>query len=222
MNRSYGLRNLYRINKITIHHAAYVGDAQAIVNHLQGSSYSANYVIGKDGEILEDLPCHYAPITSSNRANDMQAITIEVANSAGSPSWPISNATWNALLQLCVELCSRFDIDPIWTGNSEGTFTTHDMFAATLCPGPYLKSRMPELVNLVATKLDEIETDETNSKDRYYALTEIPDWAYQTISDLLDAGIINGNEKGLDLSEDMLRTIIIADRMIIHAINKTK
>ena len=221
MNRSYGSRESDQINKITIHHAAYVGDAQAIVNHLQGSSYSANYVIGKDGEILEDLPWYYAPITSSNRANDMQAITIEVANSAGSPSWPISNATWNALLQLCVELCGRFDIDPIWTGNSEGTFTTHDMFTATLCPGPYLKDRMPELVNLVATKLTSTQSNE-ETPSRYNFLTELPDWAYLTISNLMDAGIINGNEHGLDLSEDMLRTIIIVDRMITHAINKNK
>lgn len=47
---------------------------------------------------------------------------------------------------------------------------------------------------------------------RYQTLEEIPEWGKPTIEKLIKREILKGNEKGLDLSEDMLRMLVILDR----------
>ena len=47
---------------------------------------------------------------------------------------------------------------------------------------------------------------------RYQKITELPSWATATIKKLLDNGFLKGDEKGLDLSEDMVRILVILDR----------
>ena len=47
---------------------------------------------------------------------------------------------------------------------------------------------------------------------RYQKLSEIPSWGKDTVDKLIKKGIIQGNTKGLDLSEDMLRILVWNDR----------
>ena len=140
-----------RIAKITPHHMAGNMGAAACAKYHRDSDRqaSANYYIGTDGTIWGGVPEEFRAWTSSSWENDNQAITIEVANSAVGGNWPVSDAAFNALVRLCKDICTRYGIQLDWTGNSSGTLTCHDMFAATTCPGPYLKSKFPELVRLV-------------------------------------------------------------------------
>ena len=140
-----------KITKITPHHMAGNMGAAACAKYHRDSDRqaSANYYIGSDGAIWGGVPEEYRAWTSSSWDNDNQAITIEVANSATGGNWPISDAAFNALVRLCKDLCTRYGIQLAWTGNASGTLTCHDMFAATNCPGPYLKSKFPELVRQV-------------------------------------------------------------------------
>lgn len=110
---------------------------------------SANYYIGTDGTIWGRVPEEFRAWTSSSWENDNQAITIEVANSATGGNWPVSDTAFIALIRLCKDICTRYGIHLTWTGSPSGTLTCHDMFAATNCPGPYLKSKFPELVRQV-------------------------------------------------------------------------
>ena len=48
-----------------------------------------------------------------------------------------------------------------YDGTKNGSLTTHDMFANTNCPGPYLKGRLQELANTVNARLD--GNNESNS-----------------------------------------------------------
>lgn len=49
----------------------------------------------------------------------------------------------------------------------------------------------------------------------YKTVNEIPEYAKSIIKDLVDSGVINGEENGnLNLSDEMVRTIIITKRMI--------
>ena len=52
---------------------------------------------------------------------------------------------------------------------------------------------------------------------RYNTVTECPEWARNTIQKLVKRGILNGNGEGLDLSEDMIRLLVICDRAGIFA-----
>ena len=51
---------------------------------------------------------------------------------------------------------------------------------------------------------------------RYQTLEQIPDWGKPTIKKLIALKILQGDEKGLNLSEDMLRIFVIHDRAGIY------
>ena len=157
----------YKICKITIHHGASVNaTAASMARYLKNKNNngSANYFIGYQGEIVLGVPEEHAAWTSNNKNNDLQAVTIEVANIKGDPNWEISDVSYQRLLDLCVDICRRNGLDGlVWTGDSKGTLTTHNMFAATKCPGPYLYSKMPEIAAEVTRRVRELNGNPSSS-----------------------------------------------------------
>ena len=149
-------RSGYKVCKITPHHMAGKITAKRCGELFQdpGRYASANYGIGYNGEIYCYVDEDNRAYTSSNKANDCQAITIEVANSQNGGNWPISDASWNSLVNLCVDICQRYSFRLSYDGTPNGSLTRHNMFAATSCPGPYLEGRFPELVEVVNARLD--------------------------------------------------------------------
>lgn len=154
-NYTHG-RKGYGICKITPHHMAGKLTAAQCANIFANPARqaSSNYGIGYDGEIACYVDEENRAWTSSNWLNDCQAITIEVSNSANGDPWPISDASWNSLVNLCVDICRRYGFRLYYDGTPNGSLTRHDMFAATNCPGPTLGSRFPELADTVNRILD--------------------------------------------------------------------
>ena len=149
-------RSGYKICKITPHHMAGKLTAKRCGELFQNPNRyaSANYGIGYNGEILCYVDENDRAYTSSNRVNDCQAITIEVANSQNGGDWPISDASWNSLVNLCVDICRRYGFRLEYDGTPNGSLTRHNMFASTSCPGPYLQGKFPELVEVVNARLE--------------------------------------------------------------------
>lgn len=218
----------HAIDTITVHHTATVGVSAAQIGEVfQGSRIaSSNYGIGVNGEIGLYVQEYRRAITSSSAANDNRAITIEVANSAGAPDWPVSSASWASLILLCTDICKRNGIprllwqnDPKLVGQvDKQNMTLHKWFGKTLCPGPTLESRMGDLADAVNARLG---TKEDNMDKRYNTIAQLPEWAKLTVKKLCKLGIIEGKtaEKDaqgypvtLDLSMDMIRLLIINDR----------
>ena len=54
-----------------------------------------------------------------------------------------------SLIALCADICRRYDFELTWTGDDDGSLTTHDMFRDTECPGPYLRRRMGAIAKAV-------------------------------------------------------------------------
>lgn len=148
-------RGGYKVCKITPHHMACQWSAERCAQSFQvsGRMASANYCIGSDGTIVANVDEENRAWTSSNYYNDCQAITIEIAND-NTNTWTISSKAWNALVNLCVDICKRYGFRLNYTGNANGSLTEHRMFAATSCPGPYLHSKMPQLALEVNARLD--------------------------------------------------------------------
>lgn len=148
-------RGGYKVCKITPHHMACQWSAERCAQSFQvsGRMASANYCIGSDGTIVANVDEENRAWTSSNYYNDCQAITIEIAND-NTNTWTISSKAWNALVNLCVDICKRYGFRLNYTGNANGRLTEHRMFAATSCPGPYLHSKMPQLALEVNARLD--------------------------------------------------------------------
>lgn len=154
-NYTQGRRG-YKVCKITPHHMAGKLTARQCGNIFANPNRqaSSNYGIGYDGEIACYVDEENRAWTSSNRANDCQAITIEVANSANREPWPISDAAWNSLVKLCVDICRRYGFRLTYDGTPNGSLTRHDMFANTNCPGKTLGGRFKELADTVNAQLD--------------------------------------------------------------------
>lgn len=151
-----------KVLKITPHHMAAVMAADDCArSHLYSSrESSANYYIGNDGTICAGVAENRRAWTSSSRENDHQAITIEVSNNSGAPSWTVSEAAYGALVALCADICQRYGIKPHFTGDTSGTITIHKMFQNTDCPGPYLEKiiRSGQLERDILAKMGQPET----------------------------------------------------------------
>ncbi len=153
-------RKGYKVCKITPHHMAGVLTGEQCAKLFQNANRnaSANYCIGNDGKIVCSVDENNRAWTSSSSSNDCQAITIEVSNSSVGGDYPVSDAAWNSLVNLCVDICKRYGFKLQYDGTKNGSLTTHNMFAATACPGKYLLSKMKELAETVNAKLDNNET----------------------------------------------------------------
>lgn len=148
--------------KITIHHAAGSGSAEsAVALWERRGSVSTNYYDEKDGTIVLIVDEKDRSYASCNRANDSQAVTIEVANCKGAPYWEVSDKSVKALINLCVDICKRNGMPGLtWTGDSKGTLTCHYMFKATACPGPYLTTLMPWIASEVTARVNGLKSGE--------------------------------------------------------------
>lgn len=146
-----------KITKITIHHAAVVNASLAGLGNgfaNPAAQASANYGIDSNGNVGMFVEEKNRAWTSSNRDNDMRAVTIEVANSGGAPDWQVSDKALAALIDLCVDICKRNGIPRLnFTGDASGNLTMHCYFAATACPGPYLKSKFSYIAQEVNKRL---------------------------------------------------------------------
>lgn len=151
-------RSGHNVCKFTPHHMAGKLTAEHCGRIFQDPKRkaSSNYGIGYDGTIVCYVDEGNRAFTSGSKANDCQAITVEVANSSYGGSWPISEAAWNALINLAVDICTRYNFRLDYTGTKTGSLTSHNMFAATACPGSYLQQRLPELARIVNSRLDRV------------------------------------------------------------------
>ena len=155
------------ITKFTPHHTAVVAPAENIAKTFANPERqaSANYIIDNDGTIVCNVHEEYRAWTSGNADNDHQAITVEVCNESGAPDWKVSDKALEALINLGVDICERYDLPGFdWTGDKKGTLTIHKMFQATACPGPYLESKMPYIAEEIKKRL----ASKKEAKDVWY------------------------------------------------------
>ena len=154
----------HKIDKITIHHMSVVnGTIEGVGNGFANPARqaSSNYGIDSNGRIALYVDEANRSWCSSNAANDHRAVTIEVANCKGAPNWEISDKPMAALINLCTDICKRNGIAKLnYTGNTSGNLTMHCWFAATDCPGPYLKSKFPYIAQEVNKRLATANTKE--------------------------------------------------------------
>ena len=214
------------ITKITVHHMAGVCSIEDFGNIVAPTSrqMSANYAIGNDGRIGLFCPEADRSWCSSSPLNDHRAITIEVSNSSVGGDWPIGTKAYNSLIKLCVDICKRNGIKKLYfDGTPNGSLTFHYMFAATACPGPWMKAHANDLCNKVNAQLggssvqpqpSQPTTPTTNFKvgdlvkinagARYYGGGAIPQWV---VNEKWYISSISGNRAVLGLNEAKNRNI---------------
>ena len=212
-----------KIDTITIHHTAGVLSIESLGADFANPKRKASstYGVGNDGRIACYVEEENTAWTSSSRDNDSRAITIEVVNSRTGEPWPVSDQAYAALIDLLVDICKRNGIPKLLWKNDKSlighpdkqNMTIHRWFSATDCPGAYLLNRMGEIADAVNARL---ESPVDPGMERFDTIEEIDKacpWATATVQKLIDAGALKGTDAGLDLSRDMLRLLVINDRM---------
>ncbi len=186
---NYGLRD-HKIDTITIHHMAGNLSVETCGRVFHNKKGNSNYGIGSDGRVALYVEEKNGAWTSSNKANDMRAITIEVANNSGAPNWTISPQALNSLLLLCADICRRNDIKAlVWSPNKSDrinhrngcNMTMHKDFSATACPGPFIES----IEGLIAIAVNQMLTQSGYVLNGYdYAPVFDPEYYANRYADL--------------------------------------
>lgn len=151
-----------KISTVTIHHCAGFSvdgrsTAESFSRPARGAS--ANYCIGQNGDIWAsaDETTQRSWCTSTGNGTDgnrdQNSVTIELANITGAPDWEVGPETIESCIQLCVDICKRNNIpelrwsdDPAVRRTGEHYVPYHSDWAATQCPGNFLKKKIPEYI----------------------------------------------------------------------------
>lgn len=170
----------HKIDTITPHYMCWYTDARTCCQSFIPSSRkaSANYCIGKDGEIWLNVEEKNRAWTSGNSNNDNRAITIECANYMDNSSYgKLPTPTWNSLISICVDICKRNGATKlVYTGykswstlkSNEILLTKHKWFQDTDCPGPWLDKKFEDLANEVNAILNGSKPTPTPTPDPPY------------------------------------------------------
>ena len=167
-----------RIERITPHCIVGQMSAKSCANlkHFKaGGCASANYIIGKDGEVLLNVDESRRAWTSggtkkvngiknAGAKNDYKAITFECASDATSP-YAFKPVVYEKLIEMCVDICKRHGRTKlIWidtpekaesykVAQDEMILTWHRWYAYKACPGDWLYSRGQDLAKQVNARL---------------------------------------------------------------------
>ena len=130
--------------------------------------------------------------------------------------------TYRTVVELFAELCKQYELDPAQDGVLIGHAEGHRRGAASNHADPELLWRtydmgytMDGFRRDVAEAMAKEDREEVLDMPRYDSVAEMPQWARADAQRLIDRGALQGSTDGkLDVSEDMLRTMIVCQRMV--------
>lgn len=222
------VKALKEVKKIAIH---YIGNANtsALANRNYFNNLatthktfaSCHYIIGLEGEIIRCIPENEIAYCT-NSANSY-SISIECCHPDNTGSFNM--ATYNALVELCADICKRYGLSPLydiirhydvtqkccprwWSPNGPNKNANADFYSFKNNVKKFMEDKdmtKDEIINIVNNVLD---TREKN----YSSLKDIPVWAVKTVEKLINKGALKGSDEGLDLSYSLLRMLVINDR----------
>lgn len=135
-----------KITEICIHHMAGIMSIEQCGSIWQraGRNGSSNYGIGNDGRIGCYVDESNTAWCNSNWASNCRSVSIETSNCITGGDWRVSDEAFNSLVRLVADIAKRNGMGTLVKGKN---LTWHQMYSATACPGPYLLSKIDELVN---------------------------------------------------------------------------
>ena len=185
---------------------------------------SCNYVIGYDGQIGLSVEEKDRSWCSSSSANDNRAITFEIASDTVHP-YKITDAALNACIELCIDICKRYNKKRlVWipnktqalaykVKNDELLITIHKWFVAKECPGAYILSKLPYIVETVNKTLEGVENTMTEAELKSFIEKTVREmgngepastWAAPLVEEAKSMGITDGsNPQGLATRQEV-------------------
>lgn len=157
-------KRVYDVTRITPHVVVGEFDAETVASWFNkpDRNASANYIIGKSGEILLNVDEENRAWTSGSFDNDNRAITIECASDQNNHN-ALNDKVYTSLKNLMVDICKRYNKKRVVykaTPNYNPTademlITKHAFFQNVLCWDKWLDEHINELVFDVNKALSE-------------------------------------------------------------------
>ena len=173
----YSRPRTHAVDTITIHTMAGPMGAKRCCQYFayERKNASSNYCIGGDGTIALCVEEKNRAFTSSSTENDNRAITFEVSSITTTEPFKCTDAAYEAIIKLCVDICQRYGkTKMIWIpskaetmshkyASNEMRMTIHKWFKNKACPGQYLESHMGDIANQVNARLAAAGTKPTSN-----------------------------------------------------------
>ena len=192
-----------------------------------GQSVCVHAFAQADGTVYQTLPWEMRGWHCGGAANNTH-IGIEMTEPSAGMAYAEAAAqitgTYRAAVTLFATLCETYGLDPLSDGVIIGHAEGHRRGVASNHADPeYLWQQygmgytMDGFRAAVAEAMAGTQKEETDMT-RYNTVAEMPAWAQAEAQRLVDRGALKGDADGrLDLSLDMLRTMLVCQRMIDQA-----
>lgn len=150
-NYTHG-RSGRNIEMVALHHMAGVLSAEQCGRIFQqaGRGASANYGIGKDGEIGLYVDEYNTAWANANWDSNCKSVSIELSNSSASGNYPVSDVVLNKAIDLIADIFKRNNLGKCVKGQN---LVWHSMYSNTYCPGDYIRGKLDYIVDKVNEKL---------------------------------------------------------------------
>ena len=186
------------------------------------------FIDGETGDVFQCLPWNHRGWHGGGSSNNTH-IGVEMCEPSsikytGGSSFEVLNydnavevvkRTYSSAVELFALLCEKYSLDPLKDicshkeGHSKGIASNHGD-PEHLWKGLGLPYTMDTFRKDVLNFMNQKE-------ERFQTVQELPLWAQKDIQELIDEKILKGTCQGLDLSLDMVRTLILTRRMINNA-----
>ena len=128
------------VTEITIHHTADIITLEQLGKLWQNPTRDGSSTYGvKDHDVYCYVSEGDTPWTNSNWESNCRAVTIETVNDGVAPDWHVSDASIVTLTKLVADIANRKGLGELVVGEN---LTYHSMYKNTVCPGPYLFSKL--------------------------------------------------------------------------------
>ena len=190
-----------------------------------GQSVCVHAFVQADGTVYQTLPWDMRGWHCGGTANNTH-IGIEMTEPSAGMSYAESaeqiTGTYHAAVELFAKLCETYGLDPLSDGVIIGHAEGHRRGVASNHADPeYLWNVYGMGYTMDGFRRDVYaemrKNDEEDDEDmiRYNTIEGVPSWAQEETQKLIDRGALMGDEHGnLDVTMDMLRTMIVCQRMI--------
>ena len=192
-----------------------------------GQSVCVHAFAQADGTVYQTLPWEMRGWHCGGAANNTH-IGIEMTEPSAGMAYAEAAAqitgTYRTAVALFAALCETYGLDPLADGVIIGHAEGHRRGVASNHADPeYLWQQYGMGYTMDGFRADVAEATAGTQKEetdmtRYNTVAEMPAWAQAEAQRLVDRGALKGDADGrLDLSLDMLRTMLVCQRMIDQA-----
>lgn len=138
------------IDRFVVHHTGTTADQLDFFSRCNKRSSAPTFYLRHDGSVIELIRPGAKPSATGADWN-WRSIAVETLNVSGAPDYAVTDAQLEEIAQMIAWLASfdgkRLDGVPVsFTIDREHVITHRETWSGTECPGPYLQSRLDDIV----------------------------------------------------------------------------